>query len=47
LRVAWENHAGIIVLGIAAAGPAAAHLEEGITYRIVREAPCPVFTTRS
>ena len=42
LRVAWENHAGIIVLGIAAAGPASAHLEEGITYRIVREAPCPV-----
>jgi nucleotide-binding universal stress UspA family protein len=47
LRVAWENHAGIIVLGIAAAEPAVAHLEEGITYRIVREAPCPVFTTRS
>lgn len=46
LRVAWENHAGIIVLGIAAAAPKAAHFEEGITYKIVREAPCPVFTTR-
>ena len=46
VRVAVENHADLIVLGIAAAGAAAAHLAEGITYKIVGAAPCPVLTIR-
>jgi len=46
VRVAVENDADLIVLGIAAAGAAAAHLAEGLTYKIVGAAPCPVLTIR-
>jgi nucleotide-binding universal stress UspA family protein len=46
VRVAVENQADLIVLGIAAAGAAVAHLAEGLTYMIVRGAPCPVLTVR-
>jgi len=45
-RVAVENHADLIVLGIATAGAAAAHLAEGDAYKIVGAAPCPVLTIR-
>ncbi len=47
LRVAVEYQVNLIVLGIAAAGEAVAHLPEGVTYRIVRGAPCPVLTIRN
>jgi nucleotide-binding universal stress UspA family protein len=46
VRVAVENHADLIVLGIAGARAAVAHLIEGLTYKIVRAAPCPVLTIR-
>ena len=46
-RVAGENRADLIVLGITTAGAAAAHLAEGLTYKIVGTAPCPVLTIRS
>jgi nucleotide-binding universal stress UspA family protein len=46
VRVAVEHHADLIVLGIAAAGAAAAHLAEGVTYKIIGAAPCPVLTIR-
>jgi nucleotide-binding universal stress UspA family protein len=46
VRVAVENHADLIVLGIATAGAAAAHLAEGITYKVIGAAPCPVLTIR-
>jgi len=46
VQIAAENHADLIVLGIAAAGAAAAHLAEGLTYKIVGAAPCPVLTIR-
>lgn len=45
-RIAWENQGDLIVLGIAGAGATVAHLAEGLTYKIVREAPCPVLTIR-
>jgi nucleotide-binding universal stress UspA family protein len=44
--IAMENRVDLIVLGIAAAGSASAHLAEGLTYKIVRSAPCPVLTIR-
>ncbi len=47
VRVAIENDADLIVLGIAAASAAAAHLAEGLTYKIVRAALCPVLTIRA
>ena len=47
VRVAVENDADLIVLGIAAAGAAAAHLAEGLTYKVVGAAPCPVLTIRA
>lgn len=47
VRVAMENYVDLIVLGIAAASVAAAHLAEGLTYKIVRAAPCPVLTIRA
>jgi nucleotide-binding universal stress UspA family protein len=46
VRVAVVDHADLIVLGIAAADAAAAHLAEGLTYKIVGAAPCPVLTIR-
>jgi nucleotide-binding universal stress UspA family protein len=46
VRVAVEYQADLIVLGIAAGGAAAAHLAEGVTYKIVGAAPCPVLTIR-
>jgi len=45
-RVAIENRADLIVLGIATAGTAAAHLAEGDAYKIVGASPCPVLTIR-
>ncbi len=47
VRVAVEYRADLIVLGIAAAGEAAAHLAGGVTYTIVLAAPCPVLTIRN
>jgi len=44
--IAVENNADLIVLGIAAAPASTAYLPEGITYKVVREAPCPVLTVR-
>ncbi len=44
--VAMENRVDLIVLGIATGGPASAHLAEGLTYKIIRSAPCPVLTIR-
>jgi nucleotide-binding universal stress UspA family protein len=46
VRVAVENYADLIVLGIATAGATAAHLAEGDAYRVVGAAPCPVLTIR-
>lgn len=46
IRVAVENHADLIVLGIATAGAAAAHLAEADAYKIIGAAPCPVLTIR-
>ena len=46
VRVAVENDTDLIVLGIATAGVAAAHLAEGDAYRVVGAAPCPVLTIR-
>jgi nucleotide-binding universal stress UspA family protein len=45
-RVAVENNADLIVLGIATASAAAAHLAEGDAYKVVGAAPCPVLTIR-
>jgi nucleotide-binding universal stress UspA family protein len=47
LRVAAQYEVDLIVLGIAAAGASVAHLPEGVAYRIVRGAYCPVLTIRS
>jgi len=47
VRVAVENNADLIVLGIATAGASAAHLAEGDAYKIAGAAPCPVLTIRS
>ena len=47
VRVAVENEADLIVLGIATAGPAAAHLPEGDAYKVVGASQCPVLTIRS
>jgi nucleotide-binding universal stress UspA family protein len=46
IRIAVENHADLIVLGIATASATAAHLAEGLTYKVVGAAPCPVLTVR-
>jgi len=46
VRVAVENTADLIVLGIATASAAAAHLAEGDAYKVVGAAPCPVLTIR-
>ena len=46
VRVAVENHADLIVLGIATTGAAASHLAEGDAYKIVGAAACPVLTIR-
>ena len=46
VRVAVENNADLIVLGIATASAAAAHLAEGEAYKVVGAAPCPVLTIR-
>jgi nucleotide-binding universal stress UspA family protein len=46
VRVAVENHADLIVLGIATTGLAATHLAEGEAYKVVGAATCPVLTIR-
>jgi len=46
LRVAWEDHADLIVSGIASAGAVVAHVAAGLTYRIIGGAPCPMLTIR-
>jgi len=46
VRVAVENNADLIVLGIATAGASAAHLAEGDAYKVVGAAPCAVLTIR-
>ena len=46
VRVAAENYVDLIVMGIATAGAAAAHLAEGDAYKVVGAAPCPVLTIR-
>lgn len=46
VRVAVENNADLIVLGVGTAAASAAHLAEGDAYKIVGAAPCPVFTIR-
>jgi len=46
VRVAVENNADLIVLGIATAGASASHLAEGDAYKVVGAAPCPVLTIR-
>jgi len=46
VRVAVENHADLIVLGIAPAAASAAHLAEGDAYKVVGAGPCPVLTIR-
>jgi len=47
VRVAVENNADLIALGIATAGASAAHLAEGDAYKVVGAAPCPVLTIRN
>ena len=47
VRASLEYQVDLIVLGIATAGAAVAHLDEGVTYRIVRTASCPVLTVRN
>ncbi len=47
VRASLEYQVDLIVLGIASAGAVVAHLDEGVTYKIVREASCPVLTIRS
>jgi len=47
VRASLEYQADLIVLGITTAGAAVAHLDEGITYRIVRAVSCPVLTIRN
>jgi nucleotide-binding universal stress UspA family protein len=46
VRAAMEYHVDLIVLGIASAGAAVAHLPGGLTYKVVGAAPCPVLTVR-
>lgn len=46
VRIAVENRADLIVLGIATTGVASTHLAEGDAYKIVGAAPCPVLTIR-
>jgi nucleotide-binding universal stress UspA family protein len=45
-KVAAEWQAGLIVMGVRRAKPAATHLPEGTAYQVVRSAPCPVLTIR-
>jgi len=45
-KVATEWRVDLIVLAVRSATPAAAHLEEGTAYRVVRNAPCPVLAVR-
>jgi nucleotide-binding universal stress UspA family protein len=41
-KAATEWRVDLIVLAVRSASPAAAHMEEGTAYRVVRNAPCPV-----
>jgi len=41
---AAEWQVDLIVAGVRRAKPAAAHLEEGTAYQLVRQAPCAVLT---
>jgi nucleotide-binding universal stress UspA family protein len=43
LRVAAQD-VDMIVLGVKRPAPLTKHLGEGVAYRVVREAPCPVLT---
>lgn len=45
-KVAAEWQANLIVLAVRRAKPEVAHLEEGTSYQVVRQAPCPVLTIR-
>jgi nucleotide-binding universal stress UspA family protein len=47
VRVSLEYQVDLIVLGITTAGAAVAHLDEGVTYKIVRAVSCPVLTIRN
>jgi len=44
--IAIENKADLIVLATATATVSATHLAEGVVYKVVGEAPCPVLTVR-
>ena len=45
-KAAAEWQAGLIVFAVRRAKPTSAHLAEGIAYKVVRQAPCPVLTVR-
>jgi len=45
-KAAAEWQASLIVLAVRRAEPKVAHLAEGIAYKVVRQAPCPVLTIR-
>jgi len=45
-KAAAEWQASLIVLAVRRAEPKVAHLAEGIAYKVVRQAPCPVLTVR-
>jgi len=45
-KVAAEWQAGLIVLAVRPASLTTAHLREGTAHKVVRQAPCPVLTTR-
>lgn len=45
-RAASQANAGLIILGMTPAKAAVAHLPEGIIYKVVRTAACPVLTIR-
>ena len=45
-KAAAEWQASLIVLAVRRDQPKVAHLAEGIAYKVVRQAPCPVLTVR-
>jgi nucleotide-binding universal stress UspA family protein len=45
-KAAAEWQASLIVLAVRRDKPKVAHLAEGIAYKVVRQAPCPVLTVR-
>jgi nucleotide-binding universal stress UspA family protein len=40
--IAIENNVDLIVLATTAASPSATHVAEGVAYKVVGAAPCPV-----